>query len=261
MTSIAQQIVGVLAETDIETKLVCAERVCAARSRLVLGDLGIVDVPQLPGRPPSWTVQDNFKISRRPSLETLDGRRRLLHSVANIELSAVELALLAVVEFPDESLAYHEAMLGIAAEEVVHCRMVINRLRELDMEFGEEVVHLELWKTAREHAGIVERLAVVPRILEARGLDVSGRLRRQIRGAGDEQTALVLDRIYADEVGHVAVGTYWYRQACSRRGLDSEQHFLAMLERFRPGRPTPVDREGRIAAGFTEREIEAAGGP
>jgi uncharacterized ferritin-like protein (DUF455 family) len=106
------------------------------------------------------------------------------------------------------------------------------------------------------------RLAVVPRILEARGLDVSERLRDGLIRAGDPESAAILERIYRDEIGHVRTGTFWYREACAQRGIDGEAYFLEMMERFRPRRGGigPIDRDGRRSAGFTERELEGITG-
>lgn len=209
-----------------------------------------------PARPPSFAVTGPLSTPRRADLRDARGRRSLLHGVAHIELSAVELALMAVGDFPGEPEEYYRDMLQVAAEEIDHARLLIARLRELGGELGEEPVHLGLWETASRFDRLEERLAVVPRVLEAKGLDVSARLRRELRAAGDERSAQLLDRIYRDEIGHVALGTKWHRRACARRGLDAERHLLALARPFLPRRrPAALDRDGRLRAGFTEREL------
>ncbi len=213
-----------------------------------------------PARPPHWTVLRPEEITDRGKLATARGRYCLMHTVAHIELSAVELALMTVADFPQEDAPYHHDWLRVAGEEVTHARLVWQRLRELGGDFGSEPVHLGLWETARAHLTLIERLGIVPRILEARGLDVSARLREQLRAAGDEESARILDRIYLDEIGHVQAGSRWFRAACARAGVDPERRFIELWGEFRRqrrGRPAPLDREGRLRAGFTEAELAA----
>lgn len=211
-----------------------------------------------PGRPASWTILAPGELVDRPKLGSARGRYLLLHSVAHIELSAVELALMAVADFPEQTAEYHRAMLDVAREEVIHTRLLLHRLHELGGELGTDPVHLGLFETASAYRDLPARLAVVPRILEARGLDVSERLREGLERAGDAESAKILERIYRDEIGHVRVGTLWYRAVCEERGLDGEAYFLEMIDKFRPRRGGigPIDHAGRRAAGFSERELE-----
>jgi uncharacterized ferritin-like protein (DUF455 family) len=280
--SVVQEIAGILAEPDLETKLVAAIRLCAradrigaARRRSDEGDVPPgrsgagpdsareprpgVEPPAAarpPGRPAGWTVVPPFSISDRPRLGSPRGRYLLLHSVAHIELSAVELALMAVADFPGEPAGYYRDMLRVAAEEVAHTRLLRHRLRAFGGDLGTDPVHLGLWETARRESTLIERLAVVPRILEARGLDVSGSLRERLLRTGDAESARILERIHDEEIGHVAAGTRWYRYVCDRAGIDPEAHFISVVRRFRAGwRGARIDREGRLAAGFTEREL------
>ena len=266
--SVVEEIRGILEEPDIETKLRRTTRLCSAAAKLGTAALrypGAADAPLgpvRPGRPATWDVVDPGEIRDRPRLGDPRGRFRLIHSVANIELAAVELMLMGVADFPGESREYYQAMLQVAREEVMHTRLLLRRLRQMGGEFGSEPVHLGLWNTAIRWNDLPGRLGVVPRILEARGLDVSGRLRDELGRAGDAESARILERIYVEEIGHVSVGTTWYRAACELRGLDPEQHFVELVHRFQPGRPGTrrIDREGRIAAGFTERELRALEG-
>jgi uncharacterized ferritin-like protein (DUF455 family) len=211
-----------------------------------------------PGRPASWKILAPGELVDRPKLGSARGRYLLLHSVAHIELSAVELALMAVADFPEQPVEYHRAMLDVAREEVIHTRLLLHRLRELGGELGTDPVHLGLFETASTYRDLPARLAVVPRILEARGLDVSERLRDGLERAGDAESAKILERIYRDEIGHVRVGTLWYRAVCQEQGLDGEAYFLEMIDKFRPRRGGigPIDHAGRRAAGFSERELE-----
>ncbi|MCA9729277.1 MAG: DUF455 family protein, partial [Candidatus Eisenbacteria bacterium] len=177
--AIVREIEDIVAEPDLDRKLRAAMQL-TARTRD--GGIGVAgtpgDAPPVsrrirPGRPADWRVLPPGELRDRPRLGSARGRYLLLHSVAHIELSAVELALLSSADFPEQPDAYHREILAIAREEVVHTRMLLQRLRELGGELGSDPVHLALFDTARDHQELPARLAVVPRILEARGLDVS----------------------------------------------------------------------------------------
>ena len=214
--------------------------------------------PVRPARPKSFVVTGSLETRRRPDLQDLRGRRSLIHSVAHIELSAVELALMAVADFPGQPRDYYADMLRVAREECTHARLLLARLRELGGELGEEPLHLGLWETAARFQGLGDRLAIVPRVLEAKGLDVSAPLRAGLRRAKDDESARCLDVVYRDEVGHVAVGTRWFRIVCARDGLDAERRFLELARPFLPRRRTvALDVAGRRAAGFSEGELAA----
>ncbi len=257
-TGLAADVAAVLAEPDLERKIAAADALCSAARVGALDPAFERGPSQRPARPPQVVVTGSLSTRRRADLRDPRGRRSLLHSVAHIELCAIELALLAVGEFPGEERDYYRDMLRIAGEEALHARLLLGRLRELGGELGEEPLHLGLWETATRFPELVDRLAIVPRVLEAKGLDVSAKLRLELRAAGDAESATLLDRIYRDEIGHVAIGTRWHRHACARRGLDAETHFLALARPLRPRRAAaaPLDRAGRLAAGFSERELD-----
>ncbi len=265
--SVIDEIRGILEEEDLERKLRATVKLCSAARKLGTEKLSYPKTGEAPlgvvrpGRPRDWTVVEPQEIRDRPKIGNPEGRYKLLHSVANIELAAIELMLMAVADFPGEPREYYQAMLQVAGEEVMHTRMLMRRLRKLGGEFGSEPVHLGLWKTATEWTDLPGRLGVVPRILEARGLDVSESLRDKLGAAGDDESAAVLQRIYDEEIGHVAIGTTWYRAACELRDLNPEKHFIELVQRFQPKRSKrPIDKEGRRAAGFTDREIAALAG-
>ena len=258
-TGIAAEVAAVLLEPEVGRKLDLAAALCAAavRERRIAFDPRFErGAPARPARPCSFVIAGSLATGRRPDLRDARGRRALIHNVAHIELSAVELALLAVADFPGEEPDYYADMLRIAKEEVDHARLLLARLHELGGELGELPVDLGLWATAVRHDALPDRLAIVPRVLKAKGLDVSARLRIELRAAGDERSAAALDRVYRDEIGHVALGTKWHRAACARRGLDSERHLLELARPLAPRRAGALDRAARRAAGFTERELD-----
>ncbi len=261
-TGIAAEIGAVLAEPEIARKLALAAELCAAHVGSAVDPHFEMGAPIRPARPASFVITGSLATRRRPDLRDPRGRRSLVHAVAHIELCAVELALMAVADFPGEETAYYRDMLRIAAEETEHARLLLARLHALGGELGEEPVHLGLFETAARFPDLPDRLAVVPRILEAKGLDVSALLRVQLRAAGDADSAAALDRVYFDEIGHVAIGTRWHRVACQRRGLDPQHHFLAIARPFKSRRAAlTLDLEGRRRAGFTEHELAELAAP
>lgn len=255
-TGLAAEVETVLREPDVERKLALAVELCERSLRVGVEPDFTPAPPLRPARPASFTVTGSLATPRRPDLRDPRGRRSLIHSVAHIELSAVELALMAAGDFPGEPRDYYADMLRVAREECSHARLLITRLRELGGEMGDEPVHLGLWETASRFRAVAERLAVVPRVLEAKGLDVSAPLRVALRRAGDEESARCLDLVYRDEIGHVAVGSKWFRIVCARDGVDPERRFLELARPLLPRRRTmKLDLAGRRAAGFSEREL------
>lgn len=263
-----EEIAAILEEPNIARKLAAAARLTARADTIGLEgrDAGARAPlsPRVPARPAEWQVGGAFDQPARPSTSSPRGRYLLMHSVANIELSAVELALLTAADFDGFPVEYYRDWLRVAGEEVLHALEVQERLREMGGEFGDAPIHRALWETASAYPDPIERLGVVPRILEARGLDVSDRLRTQLRSAGDSQSANLLELIYRDEIGHVATGSRWFAWTCRAHGLDPEDRFLELWRDFsreRGGRPPILDREGRLAAGFSERELEGLSAP
>lgn len=211
-----------------------------------------------PGRPRGIAVATPMETARRHDLTSVEGRARLLHAVAQIELSAVELALDSSLGFPEAPPEYHHEMVAVAVDEGRHFRMLDGRLREWGCSFGVFPVHANLWGQARTARDILERMAIVPRILEARGLDATPGLVARFQKAGDPETASLLETIYREEIGHVAVGSRWFSYFARRHGKDPEALFGEILRRFHEeqgrGRYLP-NREARRQAGFTDAEL------
>jgi uncharacterized ferritin-like protein (DUF455 family) len=143
----------------------------------------------------------------------------LLHAVAHIEFNAINLALDALWRFPDLPAQYYRDWLRIAVEEALHFRLVCDHLRRLDChDYGDHDAHDGLWAMAERTAGdFVARMALVPRTLEARGLDATPAIQARLASAGDSKAVEILDIILRDEIGHVAIGDVWYRWACALR--------------------------------------------
>ena len=192
---------------------------------------------------------------KKRSLGSLKGRIALLHSIAHIELNAVDLALDIVARFASESVpnSFFDGWMKVAFEEAKHFRMVRQRLHDLGADYGDLPAHDGLWQAAHDTRNdLTARLAVVPLILEARGLDVTPALQARMRETGDFETAAVLDVIYEDEKGHVAVGAKWFRFLCARERKDPAATFQQLVRaNFRGPLKAPFNDIARAEAGLT----------
>ncbi len=211
-----------------------------------------------PGRPAKPTLVAPRNLVRR-RLGSPRGRAALIHAVAHIEFNAINLALDALYRFRDLPDAYYRDWLQVAAEEARHFLMLEARLGELGYQYGDFPAHDGLWAMAVDTAAdVLLRMALVPRVLEARGLDVTPGMIRRLQAAGDDQTANILSIILHEEIGHVAIGTRWFREICTQRGLDSEASFKRLLSSHMPGATHgPLNTDARLQAGFTAIELES----
>jgi uncharacterized ferritin-like protein (DUF455 family) len=190
-------------------------------------------------------------------MATLEGRAMLVHALAHIEFNAVNLALDALWRFPGMPEAYYLDWLQVAKEEAYHFSMLADHLRVLGHAYGDFTGHDSLWEMVDRTSGdIVARMALVPRTLEARGLDAIPPLRAKIAQAGDAQAAAILDIILRDEVGHVEIGNRWYQYLCQLQGLEPYATYDALAVRHRAPVPKgPFNLEARRRAGFSDVEL------
>jgi uncharacterized ferritin-like protein (DUF455 family) len=212
--------------------------------------------PDEPGRPerPQRVAPREL---RRRSTASAHGHAALIHAVAHIEFNAINLALDALCRFPRLPAAFYADWLQVTAEEATHFSLLRAHLRTLGHDYGDFPAHDGLWQMARKtaHDPLV-RMALVPRVLEARGLDVSPAMIRRLRAAGDERGAGIVEVILRDEVGHVAIGSRWFKHLCAERGLDPEPTFERLLLELDAPRPVlPLNVEARRRADFSEREL------
>lgn len=210
-----------------------------------------------PGRPARPALVSPFEVERR-SLATLEGRAALVHALAHIEFNAINLALDAVHRFRGLPRVYYDDWLKVAAEEAHHFELLRDHLRSIGYDYGDFPAHNGLWEMALKTAGdVLARMALVPRVLEARGLDASPALMAKFRGAGDARMVGILEIILRDEIGHVAIGNRWYLHLCEQRGLDPLATFARLIEEYdAPRIRPPFHVEARRAAGFSDAEIE-----
>ncbi|HEX4916766.1 MAG TPA: ferritin-like domain-containing protein [Limnobacter sp.] len=185
------------------------------------------------------------------------GRGMLLHALAHIEFNAINLALDVMVRFAGMPKDFYLDWLRVAQEEAYHHDLLCKRMADYGVAYGDYAAHDGLWQMAEKTAGsLLARLALVPRLLEARGLDVSPAIRSKLAKAGDEASARVLDIILRDEIGHVAIGNAWFNHLCRKEGLEPIDAFERCLRDYLAPQPrSPFNFEARAMAGFSEDEL------
>ncbi|MBV7482090.1 ferritin-like domain-containing protein [Bordetella sp. BOR01] len=212
----------------------------------------------LPGRPDAPVLVAPGQVRQR-SVQSPEGRAALLHALAHIEFNAINLALDAVWRYDAMPADYYRDWLRVAREEAYHFELLNQHLASLGHAYGDFPAHNGLWEMAEKtRDDLLARLALVPRTLEARGLDASPLIRAKLAGAGDAAGAAILDIILRDEIGHVAVGNHWYRHLCAQRGLDPLACYADLARRYgAPKLRGPFNLDARRQAGFDEAELQA----
>ena len=213
---------------------------------------------KLPGRPPTPVLVAPGALRKR-GLRSPEGRATLLHAIAHIEFNAIDLALDIVWRFAGMPEPFYREWVQIAREEAYHFGLVQARLQALGYDYGDFPAHNGLWEMAEKtQDDLLARLALVPRTLEARGLDVNPALREKLAQAGDLEAAAALDIILRDEIGHVEAGNRWYKTLCAQRGCDPVVAYADLAQRYRaPAQRGPFNLTARKAAGFTDAELDA----
>jgi uncharacterized ferritin-like protein (DUF455 family) len=259
MTTVRHDALAVLLECEPGAK---AERARALRAEGPFGAAeAIPEPPGLPGRPPQPILVPPARLQPRP-LHTALGRAALVHALAHIEFNAIDLAADIVWRFPGLPDRFYSQWVTVAREEALHFQLLREHLRSLGHDYGSFPAHDALWEMAQRTRGdLLARLALVPRTLEARGLDVAPAMRDRLVAAGDARAGEILALILRDEIGHVAVGNHWYHRLCAEQGLDPEAHqdTLAALHRA-PRARGPFNLEARRNAGFTPAELARMAG-
>jgi uncharacterized ferritin-like protein (DUF455 family) len=210
-----------------------------------------------PGRPAKPQLVPLRQVPQR-GLGTPEGRAALVHAVAHIEFNAINLAWDAVYRFRGKPEAYYRDWSSCAHDEARHFAMLSERLAELGHAYGDFDAHNGLWEMAEKTALYdTARMALVPRVLEARGLDVTPSMIERLTSVGDTRTVAILEVILREEVAHVAAGTRWFRHCCERDGLDPRETFLDLLRDYM-GRTLrgPFNRPARLEAGFDDEELD-----
>ncbi len=250
-----------LAECDPQIK---AESTIALKRQWDMRQLSLDSEMQLssdaaiPGRPSSPELVSPRELERRP-MNTLNGRATLMHALAHIEFNAINLALDAVWRFPDMPREFYADWLQVPAEEALHFTLLNSHLKTLGHVYGVFNAHNSLWEMAEKiRENVLARMALVPRTLEARGLDATPAVRAKLAQVGDDEAAAILDIILRDEVGHVAIGNRWFGWLCQQQAVEPLSTYRELARRYKaPVLKDPFNLEARRAAGFTEEELVA----
>ncbi|WP_026075753.1 ferritin-like domain-containing protein [Noviherbaspirillum massiliense] len=250
-----------LVTSEVEHKMRGVEGLASAwlRGQIALQEQAELEASQpVPGRPARPELVPPLEVKHR-SMRTVEGRAALIHALAHIEFNAINLALDAIWRFPGMPREYYGDWLQVAAEEALHFSLLSSHLEVLGFAYGDFPAHNSLWDMAEKtQHDILARIALVPRTLEARGLDASPPMRAKLAQAGDMAAAQILDIILRDEIGHVAIGNRWYAWLCRERGLDPITTYATLAVKYKAPVPRgPFNLEARRAAGFNEEELAA----
>jgi uncharacterized ferritin-like protein (DUF455 family) len=255
------QALQALMEPDPERKVALAHDISARLATIsIAADLILEAPPGLPGCPARPKLCSHLQIAKRSPF-TSDGLAALLHAVTHIEFNAINLALDAAWRFPHMPAAYYLDWFKVAQEEAHHFSLLRAQLQAMGCDYGDFPAHTGLWDmTAKTEGDVLARMALVPRTLEARGLDATPPMQAKLRKVGTPDAARavdILDIILRDEIGHVAIGNYWYRFLCDQRGLDPLTTYALLAAKYNaPRLRGPLNLEARRAAGFADAELE-----
>ena len=240
----------------LEEKIRATEAI--ALDDVVDSSVTLLPTQAIPGREQRPELVAPDRLSKR-SVNTTEGRAALIHALAHIELNAIDLALDIVWRFPSMPDIFYRNWIGIAQEEAHHFTLLRTHLEGMGYAYGDFPAHNGLWEMAEKTKGdLLARLALVPRTLEARGLDASPLIRHKLQSVGDKKGSALLDLILRDEIGHVATGNRWYKWLCEVRGLEPVACYSELSRHYQaPKLRGPFNLEARRAAGFDEAELAA----
>ncbi|MFV1983739.1 MAG: ferritin-like domain-containing protein [Thiohalomonadales bacterium] len=212
---------------------------------------------ETPGFPDNVELVMPQKLTQR-SVHSKEGHASLIHSICHIEFNAINLALDAVYRFRDMPMQYYQDWSKVASEEAYHFILLESHLISLGYQYGDFKAHNGLWRMALEtsHDPLV-RMALVPRVLEARGLDVTPGIIKKLHYIKDDTAIEILDIIFNDEIGHVAIGTKWFHYLCKKRNIDKHDTFLELMNTHLKGKiHGPYNNDARKKAGFSDAELQ-----
>jgi uncharacterized ferritin-like protein (DUF455 family) len=250
----------------IEQKMAVAGVLYTCSAINIIASIDSNDIHTKPGVPAKPLLLEPLKVEKRSPF-TPAGHAALMHSICHIEFNAVNLALDAIWRFPGMPEPYYWDWAKVAKEEAYHFTLLQNHLKSIayddhrGYEYGDFPAHTGLWAMCEKTKDdIVARMALVPRTLEARGLDATPLIQAKLSKVNTpfaKEAVAILDIILRDEIGHVAIGNHWYRWLCRRDGLDPLAHYGVLHARHQaPRLKPPLNHNARLEAGFTPQEIE-----
>ena len=251
-----------LLEPDPQRKVLLTQSIQAQAATLLIATNNQIEAPSgLPGCPLRPELRSHLNMPRRSPF-TPDGLATLLHAVTHIEFNAINLALDAIWRFGGMPRAYYLDWLRVAAEEAEHFSLLQRHLQTLGYDYGDFAAHTGLWDMTQKTEGdVLARMALVPRTLEARGLDATPPMQAKLRKVGTPQALRaveILDIILRDEIKHVAIGNHWYRHLCAGRGLEPVATYALLAAQYgAPRLKGPLNLQARRQAGFSDAELDA----
>jgi uncharacterized ferritin-like protein (DUF455 family) len=260
MPELYAEIEAALLETDPATK---CDLTAAIYRRWLARDLSTSEQSLIlpiddAGRPDAPLLVDPRQLERR-SVASESGRCKLLHAIAHIEFNAINIALDAAYRFRQMPAQYVADWLRVASEEAQHFQLLEQTLRQRGSYYGAYPAHRGLWDmVCRTRHDSLHRMALVPRVMEARGLDVTPAMIKKFEQVGDAAAVAILERIFHDEIDHVRIGNHWYQLFCDQRGIDAQSQFKLLVDDYMGGKLRgPFNWPARLEAGFVEAELSA----
>lgn len=246
--------------TKVDEKLALTHQAWQAH---IIGELTFIsDRPVLPIEQVTFPSRPELLAPRqmpRRKLTTPNGVAAFFHAIAHVEFVAIYLAWDILYRFRSMPEQFYQDWLRVADEEAQHFSLIRTHLQAMRLDYGDLPAHSGLWDHAKDTADdLPGRLAMVPRCMEARGLDVTPTLIEKFRLLEDDAGVAILERILADEIGHVELGSYWFKFVCQERGFEPETKYRELIELYYVGgKPKgPFNRELRKIAGFSDAEID-----
>jgi len=244
---------------DVDIKLQKTRDTAAAfqLGSLAMDEFGEPAPVEIPGRPERPLLVRAKHVPKR-GFGTREGRAIMMHAIAHIEFNAINLALDAVQRFEGMPQQFYADWLKVAEEEAYHFELIRAHMRHLGADYGDYDAHDGLWEMSTKTAhDVLTRMALVPRVLEARGLDVTPGIQKKLTQVGDNNAVSLLDIILRDEIGHVEIGNRWFRHCCKEQNLKPEPTFQKLLNEYYPkGLMGPFNLDARQQAGFSDYELE-----
>ena len=247
-------------EPDSGKKVALAQSIRAQAAILFIASDCVYQEPVgVPGCPARPELRSHLNVPKRSPFTT-EGLAALLHAVTHIEFNAINLALDAIWRFDSMPRSYYLDWLTVAADEALHFSLLRAQLQSMGYDYGDFPAHTGLWDMAKKtKTDVLARMALVPRTLEARGLDATPPMQAKLRKVGTPhalRAVEILDVILRDEIGHVAIGNHWYRYLCTQRGLDPVAHYAVLARQYdAPRIKGPLNLEARRQAGFEAAEL------
>ena len=264
MTELRQSALEILALADAQTKVSRVfqlfeeyqEQCISLNTTEVLNERDL----QLPGRPQRPELIPPLQVPKR-RMDTVEGRASLLHSLAHIEYNAINLALDAIWRFADMPKQYYEDWLKVAKEEAYHFSLVNQYIQSLGFTYGDFPAHNSLWEMVeRTKDAVIARMALVPRTMEARGLDAVPMIRDRFKQIKELGAVEILEIILRDEIGHVGIGNHWFNFLCSKEKLSPISAYRDLAKKYcAPKLRGPFNLEARKQAGFSDEELSLLG--